>query len=1208
MTSETHDGDHDPADDATGVVVDFVQRLLEALDGGQNPSLTKWQSDYPGYEDLIAVEYAALVGGEASTAVPGDEPTQVVAAFERALEDDREGGRIGALSEYLRRFPGRETEIAARYVEIAARSDAAPVVDITPGGRFGTYRVERLLGRGGQGDVFEAVDERLGRRVALKVLHASGRLQPRAWERLRREAELLASLDHPGLCAVYEAGLHGGVGFLALRYVEGKTLAEALRDDAKGRARVDASRAWRDDVRLVEQVARALHVAHEKGIVHRDVKPGNIMLDDAGQPIVLDFGLAHAASDTGALTLTGDVLGTPAYMAPEQICGERVDRRTDVHALGVVLCECLTGRLPFEGATREQLVRAILERDAPDVRKRHPRLPAEIAAIVQCALEKSPDRRYRDALAFADDLAAVREGASVSVRPVGVARRTARWARRRPIAAALIGVLAIGLPLVTGLGGYLFAKQDDIALGESERERRAFEELVVDAYAELDEGDVEAARRGFDQALAERSDDVDSMAGRVLVDLRRRKWDAALERARRYAEKAREMRWLEATALGGKGEQEPAARLLAELGEPTTSAGWSIVGHLAVGRGHDGDEAAFRRALTCFDQAVLTSTKARALYVFDRAHAAGHCGDVRVARQCVALMTKQWPHMMNTWFWAGFALQHIDPAEAVGHFREAVRLGPEIARNHRALGFVLSETGDRDGARAAWEESLRIEPDEPSTLLNVALVHDEVGHDDEAERLLRRTTELHPGETLAWRRLGRFLLKRDRLDEARTTSASALERHPDNTELRLQAATMHADRGEMTEAEVHLKHAVATNPKSARAHYQLALIYGDRRDYRRALELHRKAVVLDPTFALAQEKVGLSLFALGRQDEGLAALAIVLEMDDTLVGPRITFAAIHLSEGRVGEARPHIIAALQVAPDSEIHGLLGNVLSNRPIVGRLGIESALRAAVGAASTSIRARLSLARLLETEGALTEAAVSLAQAHALAPNDLDVAQAYGRVLLLSGDPIQAERRLEHALTLELDRRRANAIRRDLTRARRFVPFGRRPFDSFADDEPDRTDDALILARIIARHGRSPTPQLGQTLEADNRRRATQFSRALELYEFAFDDDRSPPTPGLLVEAVDVALRVKRSPFVDATDRRRAADLAIEWFRDAFDDSQQASTDGRIAPATLVARIDRARRQLEIAVALEASDGPWADLGRELDAAREAACPRR
>ena len=297
--------------------------------------------------------------------------------------------------------------------------------------RIGPWRLLERIGRGSQGTVWRAANANDGRNAAVKLLStlrpdAAGDTTVRdaltlALRRFQREAEVARHLDHPGICPVFEAGVTDETPWIAMAYLHGRTLADHIRataaEDVLDSAGIDIRLA------LIESVAEALHAAHEAGVVHRDMKPSNIMVTVEGQPVVLDFGLAGwIDADRDRITRTGDVFGTPTYMAPEQLTGGRGDRRIDVYALGVTLFRCLTLRLPFEGGSRLQLFQDIARTSAPDPRRFNPVVPAGVAAILRQALEKVPDRRYPTAQALASDLRRARAGRRPRAASAGLRR------------------------------------------------------------------------------------------------------------------------------------------------------------------------------------------------------------------------------------------------------------------------------------------------------------------------------------------------------------------------------------------------------------------------------------------------------------------------------------------------------------------------------------------------------------------------------------------------------------------------------------------------------------------------------------------------------------------------------------------------------------------------------------------------------------------
>ena len=259
------------------------------------------------------------------------------------------------------------------------------LVGIASGVEIGGYRVEELIGRGGMGEVYRAHDERLDRNVALKILASHYADDDAFRERLLRESRLAASLDHPNVVPVYDAGDADAGFYLAMRYVKGADLRAVLRREGA----LPPARA----LEIVSQVAGALDAAHAKGLVHRDVKPSNVLIDERGHCYLADFGLTQSVSDRGQAT-DGSLLGTLDYVAPEQIRGDDVDGRADVYALGCMLFECLTGEVPFQRPSDVATIYAHLEEEPPSAAARRSELPVEIDGVFARAMAKEPDERH----------------------------------------------------------------------------------------------------------------------------------------------------------------------------------------------------------------------------------------------------------------------------------------------------------------------------------------------------------------------------------------------------------------------------------------------------------------------------------------------------------------------------------------------------------------------------------------------------------------------------------------------------------------------------------------------------------------------------------------------------------------------------------------------------------------------------------------------
>src|SRR5881396_856289 len=304
---------------------------------------------------------------------------------------------------------------------------------------FGDYELLEVIGRGGQGVVYRARQKSLNRTVALKVIGLGHWATDAHLKRFRREAEAAASLDHSGIVPIYEVGERDGSCYFSMKVVEGGQLDAVVTREPMP---------MRQAVELIAKVARTVHYAHEHGILHRDIKPGNILLDQKNEPHLTDFGLARLVETESTVTRTMEVLGTPSYMAPEQAVGnnDAVSSVTDVYGLGAVLYQLLTGQPPFAGGTTYETIKLLLDTEPRQPRLLNPKVDRDLSTICLKCLEKDPKRRYPSALALAEDLERWLKHEPIQARHTGIFARGKKWVRRNPtsvlLAASLVGLVA----------------------------------------------------------------------------------------------------------------------------------------------------------------------------------------------------------------------------------------------------------------------------------------------------------------------------------------------------------------------------------------------------------------------------------------------------------------------------------------------------------------------------------------------------------------------------------------------------------------------------------------------------------------------------------------------------------------------------------------------------------------------------------------------
>ncbi len=540
-----------------------------------------------------------------------DEPAVVAGREDDLLmEDLREAFGVGTqgLGSHTQASP--EMGLRRGSAGAIARDSA----ELTSGSRLGDFEILDELGRGGMGIVYRARQTSLNRDVALKILPGAAWRGGSAVIRFRREAQAAARLNHANVVPIYAQGEHEGSYYYAMKLIDGVTLDTALRTrpellssnfafpstfpalrsdygrgagsavgvgDAPGSADVtsDAGPIVRTGAdfqhlaSLMAGVAEGLAHAHESGVIHRDIKPRNLILGEGGRLYIADFGLAHVSSDPH-LTVTGEIMGTPAYLSPEQVRGDvgAIDHRTDIYSLGVTLYELLTKRRPFGGETREQLLHAICSAQPCPPRKVDPRIPVDLITICQRAMERESARRYPTARALAEDLHRFAEGRPILSRRVSLMEKAVKWVRRHKALTVASVAIATALALSAGWAVSTTA--------ENRRQGNALLRSTYDGLVHTDYDRTSEAKAALAQAEALGADDPISELVSAIVSIRRSDGEEAIDRLTRILEsdpENTEAAYMLAWAQR-RSERDDQARVVLqraeELGGPQTAEEW----------------------------------------------------------------------------------------------------------------------------------------------------------------------------------------------------------------------------------------------------------------------------------------------------------------------------------------------------------------------------------------------------------------------------------------------------------------------------------------------------------------------------------------------------------------------------------------------------------------------------------------------------------
>jgi serine/threonine protein kinase len=651
---------------------------------------------------------------------------------------------------------------------------------------FGDYELLQEIGSGGQGVVYRARQKSLNRIVALKVIGLAHWATEAHVKRFRLEAEAAASLNHPCIVPIYEVGERDGACYFSMGLVEGGQLDAVTKREPMP---------LRHAAELIAKLARTVHYAHERGILHRDIKPGNILLDAKGEPHLTDFGLARLVETDSTVTRTMEVLGTPSYMAPEQAVGNNalVAGATDIYGLGAVLYQLLTGHPPFAGGTTFETVRLVLDTEPRQPRLLNPKVDRDLATICLKCLEKTPQRRYPSALALAEDLERWLKHQPIRARRTGIFGRGKKWVRRNPTIALLI----LSLAALAAAIGWNVWKSELIS-------RPTTKSVAVLPFENLSpDPDSAYFANGIQDEILTRLAKVADL--KVISRTSTQHYESKPRNLREIAKQLGVANILEGTVQKAADEVLVNVQL---VNAQTDSHLWAdsydrkLTDIFAV-------ESEVAKAVADQLQAKLTGQEEQAIaakptdnpeaydaYLRGRAFAGGSPFDksnVERTIQSYQEAVKLDPNFAQAWaylscaqsgsYWLGQDSSPTQLAAAKTAADRALALDPNLPETHLALGYYRYY-GQRDytGALAEFQQAERGLPNNVDVIDAMALVQRRLGRWEEAIGGFRRIVELDPRSKNAYRMLAATYWSLRRFPEALATADRALAFEPTNAE------------------------------------------------------------------------------------------------------------------------------------------------------------------------------------------------------------------------------------------------------------------------------------------------------------------------------------------------------------------------------------------------------------------------------------------
>jgi serine/threonine-protein kinase len=828
----------------------------------------------------------------------------------------------------LERLRAVVAEIDVLFPSSAGRAGDArrPIEEVLP--RIPGHEVTAVLGRGGMGVVYAARHLKLNRNVAVKMLLVGEYATPRELARFLREAEAVANLCHPNIVQVHDVSELDGRPFFTMELVEGGSLAQRLAGTPQPVAAA---------VAMVKSLAAAVEVAHRGGIIHRDLKPANVLITSDGTPKISDFGLARRVGNAASLTASGTVLGTPSYMAPEQVKGspDAIGPAADVYALGAILYEMLTGRPPFRSESALATQMQALSQDPVRPSQLNGRVPRDVETICMKCLEKAPSQRYSSAAALAEDLARFERGEPIAARPAAPPERAVRWVRRNPTRAALI-VTALSLLGVAAAS----ARREWILAADRRAEIAKWTPRLEFVTRLQTEGRFPEAREVLQGVPDFGSSYLRERIEHACSELKLAEHLDAIRMDRSALVEGR----FDVRSNKAKADREyELAFQQAGLGDPNEDPG-VVARRVRASPIHTALVAALD------DWAVCTEDEGRMGWILEVARAAdpdpdgwrdrvrdpGLAGEAldELARtaivedQSVQILVALGQRMQDAGadaldflgrvqrrfpmdFWANFALglalSERTPAEAIRYYQAALAIRPQAAVVHLDLGRALAASNRIDDAILHYRRAIEIDPAFSHAITDLGLALSQEGLLTEALELTRQAVRLDPASPRNHNNVGDVLKRMERDDEALVEFRQALALDPDYVYAHLNVIGLFEREGRFDEARDHCEQVIRIAPSLASGHMWLGQILMDEGRKEEAIPELELASRLGPTefgahYTLAEclRAAGRSEQALYHYNQSLASHPYPLEYESRIKAGR---RAALLDLGRAEEAR-----------------------------------------------------------------------------------------------------------------------------------------------------------------------------------------------------------------------------------------------------------------------------------------------------------------